>query len=334
MLHPDISAQEIVQTDGDWVEFLFSLGKYLEELRMEKRRVDTILVVPAVDFISSIITAGAVAHHSTNQLKDTVGSSRFKDLIGAAVNFPKMVTGRNGVVKSKKFGGTIEEICFTENGEQMLKIKYEDRVRSKQGTWIKCYANIREADWPLVTLAEQPVDIGRVQHGTELVAGVAALQHLLGESLSHFLAVADRLSWIIDTKARVIQELSAPIPLHRFTRNEAPHELLLRDLIRPDLARWPAMKGSFRTHIDDNLPDTGDWKFSIIVGALPVMRLFERAQSQVRVGVISSVMPSFNESVTEAGRLFRRRGERDVVIPDRLLAAKPASFDIQIWEPA
>lgn len=319
--------------DGDWVDFLFSLGKYLEKLRMGGRRIDVTLVVPAVDFVSLLIASGMVFQQDIKCPQDSLVSSRLREWIGATVSFSRDVRGRRGGVTKKKFVGILQEIRKSSNGEQEMVIKCFERVDPSGVVFSKEERFIKSADFPLVDLAETPADLEKRQRGESVIVGVSALQLLFGNQLAPFLASKGRICWIMDKKVRLIQELEAQVPLWRLIKGDHPEQLLLRDLIRPDLPRWPAVAESFRTHIGDVVAETADWKFSIIVGALPVVRYFEQAMSQVRVAVISPTMTSFREAVEQATRLFQQRQMSDIVIPDRLLAAKPASFDIQIWEP-
>ncbi|MCX6840197.1 MAG: hypothetical protein NTX35_20650 [Verrucomicrobia bacterium] len=106
----------------------------------------------------------------------------------------------------------------------------------------------------------------------------------------------------------------------------------MRDIVRPNFPQWPAVVESCRSHIDVSPPPSGDWTSTIVVGTLPFLRFFESIESEIRICIISPTMSMYDEAISQAQKLFEQRAEHEIVIPDVLLFAKPASFDIQIWE--
>jgi hypothetical protein len=201
---------------------------------------------------------------------------------------------------------------------------------------LKCQAYVYKEDFSLVVPDEEIVELSARQHGRQLAADITSLQQLVGpKGAATLLGQRDNSCWIIDTKSRIMKEFEVPIPMNRLRKTDegrAASTLLLRDIVRPNFPQWPAVVESCRSHIDVTPPPPGDWTSTIVVGTLPFLRYFESIESEIRICIISPTMSMYEEAISQAQKFFEQRAENEVVIPDDLLFAKPASFDIQIWE--
>lgn len=316
-------------TDTDWIGFLFLLGTHLELLRQNGRRPCVLLVVPTVEFASLVIATGIIFRAAMRIPEGTESESvqKFDALINRAVRFPRMVRK-----KKRQLRGVLERYEVF-NGMERLVIRYFERSGEHS---LKCQAFVGREDFSLVVPDEADVDLSARQHGRQLAEDISALQQMVGpQGAAKLLGQRANCCWIIDTKSRVKKELEVPVPINRLRKsgdgNEEP-TLLLRDIVRPDFSEWPAVAESCRSHIDSSPPTSGKWESTILVGTTPFLRFFESIDSEIRICVISPTMSMYEESISQAQRLFEQRVEDEVFIPDDLLFAKPASFDIQIWE--
>jgi hypothetical protein len=312
----------------DWVHFLFMLGNHVEQLRTQGRKPAVVVVSPTIDFASAIIAGGIICQSLSGetQVSPNGNIDRFRHFIGSTVKFPRVMKGA-----TKQFKGILECIEIVK-GVEMLKIRYHASTGKNQ---LICWSFVGPADFPLVSVEHDRCDISSKPRGRKLATEVGSLERLLGkEHVPSLLGSKMDRCWIIDTKKRLTRELEESIPLYRFTHKNLVGDLTLKDLVRPDLPFWPAVADTSHSHIDTIPPKDPSWSATIAAGNLPFLRHFQSLCTPIRVAVISPVMSCWAEAIVEAQRLFRQRSSAEVVVPNRLLFAKPASLDLQIWEDA
>jgi hypothetical protein len=313
----------------DWISFLFLLGKELEQIRQGGRKPCAILVVPTIEFTALLIAAGiiyqSIAQTPSAPLDQAI--LKFEGLIGRAVRFPRMIKG-----KKRQLTGILEKIEFS-GGNPRLVIKYRERPGPNM---LICQAFVQSEDFPLVVPEGSNVQILNRQRGQQLADDLDGLKQLVGcTSTTSLLSSRTTTCWIIDTKRRLTSELEVPLTINRVKPTPDVSEetsFLLKDIVRPDFANWPAVAASSRSHIDTGPPSAATWISTISVGTLSFLRHFPILKSDIRVSIISPTMSAYDDAISHAARLFEQRAETEVLIPDELLFAKPASFDIQIWE--
>lgn len=324
---PHIDSCEYAGTD--WISFLFLLGNHIEQLRQNGRRPCVVLVVPTVEFASLLIATGIIFRTVMRipEGASSGGAQKFGALINRAVRFPRMVKG-----KKRQLRGILEELKVV-NGVERLVIRYFDGKGERR---LKCWAHVSKEDFSLVAPDEETIDLSTRQHGRQLAVDISSLQRLVGHhGASSLLSQCANTCWIIDAKSRVTKELEVPVPINRLRKPDEEKEespLLLRDVVRPDFPQWPAVAESSHSHVDVCPPSSGNWASTIVVGTLPFLRFFESLESEIRICIISPTMSMYDEAISQAQNFFEQRAEHEIVIPDDLLFAKPASFDIQIWE--
>lgn len=319
----------VENANTDWIGFLFLLGNHVEQLRQNGRRPCVVLVVPTVEFASLLIATGIIFRIVMRIPNGALSESarKFDALINRAVRFPRMVRRKMRLLR-----GVLERFEVV-NGVERLVIRYFERDGERS---LRCQAYVNKEDFSLVVPDEEVVDLAARQHGRQLAADITSLQQLVGhQGAATLLGQRTNSCWIIDTKSRVTKELEVPVPMNRLRKPDEGKEelpLLLRDIVRPNFPQWPAVVESCRSHIDVSPPPSGDWTSTIVVGTLPFLRFFESIESEIRICIISPTMSMYDEAISQAQKLFEQRAEHEIVIPDVLLFAKPASFDIQIWE--
>jgi len=313
----------------DWIAFGFILGKELERIRISGRKPCAVLVVPTIEFTALLIAAGIIYQSTAQKSPASLDQAipKLEEMIGRTVRFPRMIKG-----KKKILNGILERLEFLE-GKPRLVIKYHQRPGPNM---LICHAFVQSEDFPLVVPEGSTAEILNRQRGQRIADDLEGLKQLVGTHLTtHLLSAPTKTCWIVDTKRRLTDELEVPLPINRVRPTPAVDNdtsFLLKDIVRPDFAAWPAVAASARSHIGTGPPSEATWKSTILVGTLSFLRHFSILKSDICISIISPTMSAYDDAISHAARLFEQRAETEVLISDELLFAKPASFDLQIWE--
>jgi hypothetical protein len=307
---------------SNWGRFLHKLGAFMSNCKAnEKLRPSAIVSLPCLDYASIMLSSGIVANCFKNTTPISSDPNKWKDLVGKAVCFPrsKSADGDKTLYLSKGFVDSIEKY----NGIDRLLVKWVEnnsltQTRAVDSRWL-----------PLVFPIDGVPAVERKMPGSVLARRVQSLETVLGESgLCSLLKSSHKSVCLLDTKSRVMSEVKQQIDLTRIGLTPEDSILVLRDLIRLDQEGGEAMAETYSCRVTSE-PEN-EWLFTIFAGSLRFLRHWDDSKSPVRVALLSPSETNYMDAVSFANELFSQRSDKDLIMPDDLLRAKPISIDIQL----
>lgn len=281
-------------------------------------RPTAFLSVPFLDYASVLVSSGLLTERYRNSKPIASNLGSWSSRVGASVEFP--VKLMNGGTELRLRAGVIEHVS---DGLKVKTVEGSDarrftRIRNVQPRWLSS-----------VRLLNGLPDIERQKRGSLLAENIDALDLLLGESGSEELVRrASRECLIIDGKKRVKDESKQSISLSRLGVADTTQHLLFRDLVRLDSEGPVAMVDTSCIRVSSE-PEPG-WPAAIISGSLNFLKAWDDCDSPLRVVLISPSENSYSDAIEFANEIYFQRHEANLDVPPGLLAAKPASIDVQL----